>query len=162
VGNTRKFRIPINLSKDETGIIVDPNGRLAYFASNRPGGYGGLDIYSFSLPDSMRPQQVTYMKGKVFDANTKVPLIAYFTLIDLTTGQVVSQSTSKPDEGTFLVCLPVNKNYALNVSKKGYLFYSENFSPERCESNLRASLFKRYTATAYRYRCFDSIEKCVF
>jgi outer membrane protein OmpA-like peptidoglycan-associated protein len=27
-----------------------------------------------------------------------------------------------------MVCLPVNKNYALNVSRKGYLFYSENFS----------------------------------
>ncbi len=119
---------PINTSKDETGIVIDPNGRLAYFSSNRHGGYGELDIYSFSLPDSMRPQQVTYLKGKVFDANTKDPLIAYFTLIDLTTGKVVSQSTSGPDDGTFLVCLPVDKNYALNVSRKGYLFYSENFS----------------------------------
>jgi outer membrane protein OmpA-like peptidoglycan-associated protein len=27
-----------------------------------------------------------------------------------------------------MVCIPVHKNYALNVSKKGYLFYSENFS----------------------------------
>jgi outer membrane protein OmpA-like peptidoglycan-associated protein len=119
---------PINTSKDETGIMIDPNGKLAYFASDRDGGYGELDLYSFSLYDSLRPQQVTYMKGKVFDANTRDPLVAYFTLIDLTTGAVVSQSTSQPTDGTFLVCLPVNKNYALNVSKKGYLFYSENFS----------------------------------
>ncbi len=97
-------------------------------ASDRAGGYGELDIYSFALPDSMRPNQVTYLKGKVFDANTKDALIAYFTLIDLTTGAVVSKSTSRPGDGTFLVCLPVDKNYALNVSKKGYLFYSDNFS----------------------------------
>ncbi len=119
---------PINSSKDETGIIIDPNGKLAYFSSDREGGYGELDLYSFALYDSIRPQQVTYMKGKVFDATTKQPLIAYFTLIDLSTGKVVSESTSKPMDGTFLVCLPVNKNYALNVSRKGYLFYSENFS----------------------------------
>jgi len=25
------------------------------------------------------------------------------------------------------VCIPIHKNYALNVAKKGYLFYSENF-----------------------------------
>ncbi len=119
---------PINTAKNETGIVIDPNGRLAYFSSDREGGYGGMDIYSFTLYDSIRPQPVTYMKGKVFDANTKDPLIADFTLIDLATGAVVSQSNSRPVDGTFLVCLPVNKNYALNVSRKGYLFYSENFS----------------------------------
>ncbi|HTB31682.1 MAG TPA: OmpA family protein, partial [Bacteroidia bacterium] len=119
---------PINTSKDETGISIDPNGKFAYFSSDRQGGYGEQDIYSFPLVDSLRPQPITYLKGKVFDAKTKAPLIAYFTLIDLTTGKVISESTSKPDDGTFLVCLPVNKNYALNVSKKGYLFYSENFS----------------------------------
>ena len=119
---------PINTANDETGILVDPNGKVAYFSSDRPGGYGGMDLYSFSLPDSMRPEQVTYMKGKVYDANTRQPLIAYFTLIDLESGKVVSESTSSPQNGTFLVCLPVNKNYALNVSKKGYLFYSDNFS----------------------------------
>lgn len=119
---------PINTSKDETGIALDPDGKLAYFSSDRPGGYGKMDIYSFLLPDSLRPQPVTYMKGKVYDATTNQPLIAYFTLIDLNTGKVISESTSRPIDGTFLVCLPVNKNYALNVSKHGYLFYSENFS----------------------------------
>jgi outer membrane protein OmpA-like peptidoglycan-associated protein len=87
-----------------------------------------MDIYSFTLPDSLRPQPVTYMKGKVYDATNNQPLIAYFTLVDLTTGRVVSQSTSAPVDGTFVICLPSNKNYALNVSRKGYLFYSDNFS----------------------------------
>lgn len=119
---------PINTAKDETGIMVDPNGKLAYFTSNRPGGYGEMDIYSFALPDSLRPQPVTYMKGKVYDAITNQPLIAYFTLTDLTTGKVVSQSTSAPVDGTFLICLPSSKNYALTVNRDGYLFYSDNFS----------------------------------
>jgi len=126
---------PINTPKNETGIAIDPDGKLAYFSSDRPGGLGKMDIYSFLLPDSLRPQPVTYMKGKVYDATTTQPLIANFTLTDLTTGKVVSESTSRPVDGTFLVCLPVNRNYALNVSKNGYLFYSENFSLKDIKAN---------------------------
>ncbi|HTB08034.1 MAG TPA: OmpA family protein [Bacteroidia bacterium] len=126
-GIPKNLGYPINTSGDETGIMVDPNGQLAYFASDRAGGLGGLDFYEFPLYDSARPQPVTYMKGKVFDAVTKKPLVASFNLIDLSNGQQIMQSTSG-DDGTFMVCLPLNKNYALNVSRKGYLFYSENFS----------------------------------
>ena len=126
-GTPKNLGYPINTTGNETGIIVDPNGQLAYFSSNRPGGYGGMDIYQFALYDSARPTPVTYMKGKVYDAKTEKPLGANFSLIDLSTGTTVMQSTSIAFDGNFLVCIPLNKNYALNVTKKGYLFYSENF-----------------------------------
>lgn len=126
-GIPKNLGYPINSPKDETSIVVDPNGKLAYFSSDRKGGYGGQDIYDFELYDSVRPTPVTYMKGKVYDAKTNVPLVANFTLTDLATGNVQVSSMSAPD-GTFLVCLPLTKNYALDVSRKGYLFYSEHFS----------------------------------
>jgi len=126
-GTPKNLGYPINTTANETGIIVDPNGQLAYFSSNRPGGFGGTDIYQFALYDSVRPTAITYMKGKVYDAKTEKPLGANFSLIDLSTGTTVMQSTSIAFDGTFLVCIPLNKNYALNVTKKGYLFYSENF-----------------------------------
>jgi outer membrane protein OmpA-like peptidoglycan-associated protein len=31
------------------------------------------------------------------------------------------------EEGNYLITLPVGKDYAFNVNRKGYLFYSENF-----------------------------------
>ena len=31
-------------------------------------------------------------------------------------------------KGEFFICLPLNKNYAFNTSKTGYLFHSENFA----------------------------------
>ncbi len=127
-GTPKNLGYPINSSEDETGIIVDPNGKLAYYSSARAGGHGGLDLYQFELYDSARPAAVTYMKGKVFDAKTQKPLAANFSLIDLSNGSTIMQSTSMMVDGTFLVCIPLHKNYALNVSKKGYLFYSENFS----------------------------------
>ena len=53
---------------------------------------------------------------------------AKFELIDLSTSKTVIESQSDKVTGDFLVCLPVDRDYALNVSKDGYLFYSANFS----------------------------------
>ena len=118
---------PINTGKNEAYIFINSQGNLAYFSSNRVGGYGGLDIYSFELYPEVRPSQVTYMKGIVYDSKTKKRLQAKFELIDLSTSQTAAQSVSDAQSGEFLVSLPSDKNYALNVSKDGYLFYSENF-----------------------------------
>jgi len=41
---------------------------------------------------------------------------------------VAVRSFSNEVSGEFLVSLPTNRDYALNVSREGYLFYSENFS----------------------------------
>lgn len=119
---------PINTWKSENSILISTDGELAMFASDRPEGFGGLDLYSFELYEGARPEPVTYMKGFVFDSETKKKLKARFELIDLKTGNTVVQSFSNKGNGDFLVCLPTNHDYALNVSKNGYLFYSENFN----------------------------------
>lgn len=119
---------PINTWKDEMGLFVDATGQTAYFSSDREGGVGKLDIYSFALYAAARPIPVTYVKGLVKDRSSKQPLGAKFELIDLSTSRVVIESQSDKVTGDFLVCLPVNRDYALNVSKDGYLFYSEHFS----------------------------------
>ncbi|MBK6445447.1 MAG: hypothetical protein IPF81_09080 [Bacteroidetes bacterium] len=70
-----------------------------------------------------------------FDIETKKVLAASFELIDLATGKTVVSSTSNSGNGEFLVCLPTGKSYALNVSKDGYLFYSENFQLKDSKSS---------------------------
>lgn len=127
-GDPVNLGYPINTFNDENSLLVDSRGKLAYFASNRAGGIGGLDIYTFEINEKFRPENLTYFKGKVYDSKTKKPLAAEFELIDLDSNKTVMQSESNQATGEFLVCLPANKNYALNVSKPGYLFYSENFS----------------------------------
>ncbi|MCC7302081.1 MAG: OmpA family protein [Bacteroidia bacterium] len=119
---------PINTCADENSLLVGGSGEIAYFASDREGGYGGLDLYFFELDKSLQPEKISYMKGKVYDKKTGKPLDAAFELIDLETGLPVVRSNSNPGNGQFLITLPPNKNYALNVSKDGYNFYSENFS----------------------------------
>lgn len=127
-GDPVNLGYPINTSKDETGLIVSPKGDIAYFSSKRDGGYGGLDIYKFNLYDAIKPIGVSYVKGRVFDSDTKSPLEAKFEIIDIASGKTVTESWSDKSNGDFLVPLPVGKEYALNVSKDGYLFYSDHFS----------------------------------
>jgi outer membrane protein OmpA-like peptidoglycan-associated protein/Tol biopolymer transport system component len=125
---------PINTTGDENSLMVSASGDVAFFSSDRPGGYGRMDLYQFDLPDNVKPEPVTYIKGTVQDFYTKQPVDAKFELIDLETGEVIINSTSSPANGEFLVCLPSNKEYALNVSKNGYLFHSENFELKKQEN----------------------------
>ncbi len=119
---------PINTFNDENSFLVDAEGKFAYFASNREGGFGDLDLYKFEMPDNLKPDAVTYLAGKVYDAVSKEALPARFELIDLKTGKITVQSYADEVTGQYFVCLPINKDYALNVSHDGYLFYSENFT----------------------------------
>jgi len=119
---------PINTWNDEQGLFVAASGEKAYFSSDRKGGLGKLDLYSFNLHEAVRPTRVTYVKGRVTDKITGQPLEAKFELVDLETSKIVVESNSDEIDGSFLVTLPINHEYALNVSKDNYLFYSEHFS----------------------------------
>lgn len=127
---------PINTRFQEEGLIVNSRGDLAYYSSDRLGDKG-RDIFAFDLYPEARPTRASYMKGRVFDIETARPLEAEFELIDLATAEKVIVSTSDPVNGEFLVVIPVNADYALNVSRKGYMFHSENFSFDRVYSHDR-------------------------
>jgi outer membrane protein OmpA-like peptidoglycan-associated protein/Tfp pilus assembly protein PilF len=119
---------PINTFKDENSIQVTAKGEIALFASDRFGGQGGLDLYQFNMPERVRPSLVTYVEGIVSDKLSFKKLEAHLELIDLETGKTITESYSNKGTGDFLLCIPSGKDYALNVSKEGYLFHSENFS----------------------------------
>lgn len=121
---------PINTHKNENSLLVASDGLTAYFASDREGGFGELDLYKFELDSAFAPKKVSYFSGVIYDAETKKPLEAKFELIDLETATTSVESFSDPISGEFLVTLPAGKDYALNVSKSGYLFFSENFALE--------------------------------
>ncbi|HAL83800.1 MAG TPA: hypothetical protein DCO83_17460 [Mucilaginibacter sp.] len=119
---------PINSSGDERGLSLTASGDYAFFSSNNLGGYGGYDIYTFELPPNLRPHVVTYVKGNVKDVKTLLPLESAIEIIDLQKNIPVYEDYSDPDQGNFLATITSGKNYGLNISKNGYLFYSENFS----------------------------------
>jgi outer membrane protein OmpA-like peptidoglycan-associated protein len=119
---------PINTQQDERCLAIGANGIDAYIASERKDGFGGLDLYQFELYNEARPVKTGYVKGVVYDARNFKKLKARIELIDLASGKTIIESQSNKTTGEFLVCLQGNKDYALNVSADGYLFYSQNFA----------------------------------
>ena len=60
-GEVKNLGYPINTSGDEASLIVAPDGRTALFASDRYGGYGQQDLYSFVMPAPARPEAITFI-----------------------------------------------------------------------------------------------------
>lgn len=121
---------PVNTDDDEVTMIVDNEGKYAYYSSAREGGFGLQDIYRFELPQNVQPGRVSYMKGIVYDSITHKPLQADIKLLNPESGDTVITSVSNPVDGSFLLVLPEGQNYALNAFREGYLFYSAHFIME--------------------------------
>jgi outer membrane protein OmpA-like peptidoglycan-associated protein/tetratricopeptide (TPR) repeat protein len=117
---------PINTIDQEGTLFIGADGKTAYYASDRPDGKGGLDIYTFELREDVRPYKTLWVKGQVFDAKTKKGLPSAVELIDLATRQPLSK-VQTDEKGNYLLTLPLGKDYAFNVNRRGYLFYSDNF-----------------------------------
>jgi outer membrane protein OmpA-like peptidoglycan-associated protein len=117
---------PINTENDDNGMTVSYDGKTAFLSSSRAGGFGGLDLYSFELPENMQPKKTTYIKAVVKDAKSKQLLNAYYSIIDLDTKKEVYKGNTS--NGKFFVSIELNKNDALQIQKEGYLFYSQNIN----------------------------------
>jgi outer membrane protein OmpA-like peptidoglycan-associated protein len=117
---------PINTENDDNGMTVSYDGKTAFLSSSRAGGFGGLDLYSFELPENMQPKKTTYIKAVVKDAKSKQLLNASYSIIDLDTKKEVYKGNTS--NGKFFVSIELNKNDALQIQKEGYLFYSQNIN----------------------------------
>jgi outer membrane protein OmpA-like peptidoglycan-associated protein len=118
---------PINTRFDENSLIVSAEGNLAFFASDRAGGYGDLDIYYFELPKEFQPTTTYYFDGRVFDAQSNNPIPGHFTLKDIASGEVIIVSNADAINGTFTVPLPSNRQYVIEVTYDGYAMTSLGF-----------------------------------
>lgn len=126
-GQPKNLGYPINTIDDEGTLVIAADGITAYYASDGADSRGGLDLYTFQLPASVRPVKTLWVTGTVFDQHTKAGLPSAVELLDLQTAQLISKVQTDED-GTYLITLPVGRNYAFNVNRKGYLFYSETFA----------------------------------
>jgi len=87
-----------------------------------------LDLYSFDLPEKIKPKPVTYFKGVVKNAETLQPIAADIELVQLNDKETFLSTSSDELKGTFLTTLHADMEYACNVSAAGYLFHSEHFT----------------------------------
>ncbi len=110
---------PINSTGKEIGMYVQGNGKTAFFASERMNGTGGLDIYTFELPEELRPIPMVHLEGFVTDEETGEPIA---TTVNISNSE--EKFTAQSDEtGWFFLCVPGNKGYSFQINEKGYDYF---------------------------------------
>jgi outer membrane protein OmpA-like peptidoglycan-associated protein len=78
------------------------------------------------MREDVRPNKTLWVKGNVYDKKTGKGLPSAVELIDIATEKTL-QKVQTNESGDYLITLPLGKDYAFNVNRKGYLFYSRNF-----------------------------------
>jgi outer membrane protein OmpA-like peptidoglycan-associated protein/tetratricopeptide (TPR) repeat protein len=125
-GTPRNLGYPVNTILNEGSLVITADGTTAYYASDRSDTRGGLDLYTFTMRKDIQPVKTLWVKGKVFDNKTRKGLPSAVELADLNTKEIISKAQTD-ETGNYLITLPVGRDYAFNVNRRGYLFFSENF-----------------------------------
>jgi outer membrane protein OmpA-like peptidoglycan-associated protein/tetratricopeptide (TPR) repeat protein len=107
---------PVNTAYREFGFFLSADGRTGYFASNRPEGQGGMDIYKFQLTEGLYTEPITYVEGYVTDS-TSGEAISTKIFIE---GREAVKTT---EEGRFFLCVPAKDTLQLKVKVDKYLPY---------------------------------------
>ena len=115
---------PINTPGEETNLFIALDGKSAYFSK---GVADDIDIYTFELPEKLRPVAATYVEVTVVDDRTGQPLAATVRLQPQAPGGRLTVRTTGPD-GHYLTVLPIGQEYGFTVERSGYVFYSDHFS----------------------------------
>lgn len=119
---------PINSKYNDINLFMSIDGSIAFISSDRKEGQGGFDLYQTVPEEFIKPQEVYFVKGIVVDKSTLKPVGARVEITDLLDGIMVNETNSDPKTGEFLMVLNPSKEYAFNISKPNYLFYSEYFT----------------------------------
>jgi hypothetical protein len=115
-GTPTNLGMPVNSSYRELGCFITADGKQGFFASNREGGYGGMDIYSFQLPVQLSSDPITYVEVQVIDSLSGSPLPA--TVFSKEQGTIQTD-----EEGRFFRCLPADSTLTMTLLETDYHAY---------------------------------------
>ncbi len=125
----RNLGYPINTDADEVGFFVSTDGKTGYFASNTLKETGGYDIYSFEIPDPVRPDKVLMVSGTLQDEKKEVPKAARIELTNITTNAVTNVEYDTLT-GRYASVVPFKDDFMLTVKKEDAAFNAVYFSKE--------------------------------
>lgn len=103
----------INSPFEDLGFVLTADGLSGYFASDRPGGFGGMDIYKVNLQSQLRGDLITYVYGSIRDSLTGNPVKAN---INSTTFPLIQVD----NQGRFFLCVPANTSFPLQITHPEY------------------------------------------
>jgi outer membrane protein OmpA-like peptidoglycan-associated protein/tetratricopeptide (TPR) repeat protein len=105
---------PFNSGYDDFGFYLDSDSQIGYFSSNRPGGKGSDDIYSFNTVDCKQE-----IKGFARDSKTNIILTGVTIKLIDETGKVIEEVVTK-EGGEYTFSVECDKTYTLVGNKPDY------------------------------------------
>ena len=104
---------PLNTSSDDFSLVMDKSGRKGVFSSNRKGGVGYDDIYSFNVKSF-------FVVGKTIDRNDSTKAVPEAKIILINDKGIGIDSTHSDGDGYFHFDLDFDKEYKFSAAKEGY------------------------------------------
>lgn len=104
---------PINSKKDDIAYYLSEDGFKGYISSNRKGGVGGDDIYSFT-----RIPPLT-LKGQIFDAINNAPIAGAKITLERKNGEELASFVTESD-GSYEHVIDRDEDFVLRGSKEKY------------------------------------------
>ncbi len=112
---------PINSKQDEHGLVVSTDGSRAFFASSNMESAKGLDVFSFEVPKTARPDKVLILKGLVTD-DTGNPVSDAKVQLKYAESKKVEEIAVNAEDGSYaaLVNLSKGEPVVFSVSSKSH------------------------------------------
>lgn len=107
---------PMNSAQDDISLVLTDDDSTGFFASNRPGGMGSLDLYGCTV----HPPRVR-ISGVVVDKLSQTPVEGAQIEVKDANGQFIDGTVVEMLEGgRFTIELPYSEKYTLVASRNGY------------------------------------------
>jgi outer membrane protein OmpA-like peptidoglycan-associated protein len=119
---------PFNTDKDDFGFIVNPENKMGFLASNRAGGLGGDDIYSFNIPEGTKPFSDVKQLSEAYKEEAKTTLSDKDNSKDSDAKRVVNIYVIDRKSG-----LPLSKSY-ICIASTGNQKPSVETGGDNCET----------------------------
>jgi hypothetical protein len=111
---------PINTTDDDVFYVTTPDGKRAYYASSRPGGFGDKDLYMLKFQENTPEKAVALIKGFINTADGgEIPLDILINATDSATMEMVSSTKPIHRTGSYSLILEPCKTYYLNYLVNG-------------------------------------------
>ncbi len=120
---------PINSAADDNSFIIDGKTRKGYFSSNREGGKGDDDIYSFIEEETVEFKCKQLVTGEVRDKNTTDLLPGAEVVLSDEEGNVL-ESMIVGEDGVFTFNVICETVYKLEGKKINYTPQSKGFTTD--------------------------------
>jgi len=114
-----QLNAPINSSADDFTFIINRETRKGYVSSNREGGAGDDDLYSFIEEEEVEFKCMQVISGEVRDENTQEIIRGAMVAIRGDKGELV-QEMQVLEDGTFAIPVFCETTYELEGSHEGY------------------------------------------